>query len=169
MEATDDPLGLGDLAALESAASARHVAKPTRVAVPASPMGPVGEAGVRRKLSQGRPVSKKARGELERAIGMLAGGIAMAVLGGVASLITYHFAKPGGYYLVFTGLIFGGFSTFGYGLLSLIRAWNYRTGQVSESGEAGVDRFVKNLRFLPVLIVAAWLAVLGVLATLLFG
>lgn len=167
--ASHDPLDLVDLTALETAA------RPLQIERPAPTPKRTEEASVtaeKRHPSKPAPrsaMSGKATPELQRGLAMLVGGPLMAVVGVVATVISYQSSASRGMYTVFHGAILGGLIMFGYGCMSLIRVRNYRTGRVSESGEAGIDRFTRNLGFVPVLFVAVILAVLGILATLLFG
>lgn len=162
LETEDDPLGIGDLGGFESSANPLNISG-TLPPVATEPVATSKSTSQPTKRGRGRKSKAKAGAEFQRAIGMIVGGIVMAAIGIGVSVVSYRAAKPGESYVAWTGLIFAGFISSGYGLMGLVRSWNYRSGKVSESGEAGVDHFVKNLGFVPVLLVGIVVVIGGML------
>ena len=93
------------------------------------------------KPAQRSGMPAKARQEFQRGIGTLIGGSLTFIAGVAAAVIIAQAPDSPGKTRVRFGLMLSGLIMFGYGCLALIRAQDYQTGRVSESGKAGIDRF----------------------------
>ncbi|MDP6721848.1 MAG: hypothetical protein QGF59_24485 [Pirellulaceae bacterium] len=95
----------------------------------------------------GQPVKKdtRAQGEFLRGIGGLVGGGVLCLVGIVASIHNYNVAKSGEMFTYYSGAIMVGIISAGYGVIALVRSTQMKTGMVSKSGEAGIDRLGRSI------------------------
>jgi hypothetical protein len=158
------PASLLDDSLLDAIADAPTIERPAGATPPRShapdPLqrAPLEEPTPRRHRGRSTGAGK----EFIAAVGSLAVGAIASIAGLIATVGSHSAADEGGTYRVFYGMIGFGLISMGYGVIGLIRAMQMKTGGASRSGEAGIDRFIKNLTLGKVLLVAIILTIVGI-------